>query len=214
MTGVYISGHPLDDYADLVAENTVRASELAVENEEQMAEGGQNGQNDSIADGTPVRFAGLVSEGQDEDHQVLFHDGVRSDGGLHRHGRSDRLPEDLSAVFHAAFRGQCAARCRAHHQTGGRGREDHRRFVCAPGRAGGRAEKAVSLHSFGNAGGHARTRESRTEEVRGGIPVNVYFEQTKQNYRMAKEFSVRFCPELSQELLTIFTQDSVKWIKN
>ena len=214
MTGVYISGHPLDDYADLVAENTVRASELAVENEEQMAEGGQNGQNDSIADGTPVRFAGLVSEVKTKitkSSSMMAFVQMEDYTGTVEVIVFPRIYQQFSTLL-----SDDSVLCVSGRITK---REDEDAKIIADSFAlpGTQAYEPKKLYLCIRSGMPEDTLERAKAVLKkyaGGIPVNVYFEQTKQNYRMAKEFSVRFCPELSQELLTIFTQDSVKWIKN
>jgi DNA polymerase-3 subunit alpha len=218
MTGVYISGHPLDDYAGLVAQNTVRSSDMMpAESEEGDVPMPDQMGDAAVQDGMQVTFVGLISS--------LKTKITKSSTMMAFVQMEDFVGELEVIVFprvyqqYASLLAQDAVLC-VHGRVSKREDEDAKILADSFSlpEAGSLDRSAVKQKLY------LRMRQSQKDApVRqikeilqrhhGDIPVYLYFQPDKTTFRMSEEYNVQKCESLQKELHAFFDEDSVKWIQ-
>jgi len=216
MTGVYISGHPLDSYTALVEKNTILTSDLTVQDEDEpTAE-----ENTHVQDGMSVTFTGLLSEVktkitksatmmafvQMEDFvgtvEVIvfprtyqqYSSLLQQDGIVTVSGRITMREDEDAKIIADTFQLPVAL---------------------SEKRAGESASSKAKKLFLRVASKEESDKLDRAKEImlkhKGDVPVFIYFAQTKETFRMSEPYVVSFSDALTEKLQQIFGKESVKW---
>jgi len=216
MTGVYISGHPLDSYTALVEKNTILTSDLTVQDEDEpTAE-----ENTHVQDGMSVTFTGLLSEVktkitksatmmafvQMEDFvgtvEVIvfprtyqqYSSLLQQDGIVTVSGRITMREDEDAKIIADTFQLPVALSDKREEES--TSSKPKKLFLRVASK-----EESDKLD---------RAKEIMLKH-KGDVPVFIYFAQTKETFRMSEPYVVSFSDALTEKLQQIFGKESVKW---
>lgn len=216
MTGVYISGHPLDDYRKLVSKNTYGTLDLNVHDE----------QTEEFADltlkedlnGKPIVFTGLIT---DVNHKITRNQTMMA------FMQMEDFEGVIEVIVFPKVYQQFATQLQQDTVMTVRGRidlkEEENAKIIADSFVQPVKDKEKTQSKFNKL--YLRLNDSSDNDLintikntlvrhKGGIPVYLYFNDNKKTYLLSKEYCVDDNSGVEADLVSVIPKDDIRWVKN